>query len=99
MQLAEVDLECARWHRKQTNPLAPEDLGDEHFFTPPANGVILTYWTHNVAIVVPDLVKRIRENSHALAVNRSRSLHQKRLVRTLFIETVLECNEALALFG
>jgi len=26
-------------------------------------------------------------------------LHEKSLVRTLFIETVLECDEALALFG
>lgn len=90
MQLAEVDLECARWHWKQTNPLAPEDLGDEHFFPPPANSAILADWPHDVAIVVGDVGNRIRESSHACSVNRSRSLHEKRLVRTLFIETVLE---------
>jgi hypothetical protein len=56
MQRAEVNLECARWHWKQTNPLAPEDLGDEHFFTPPANSAILADWAHDVAIVVRDVV-------------------------------------------
>src|SRR5581483_2393201 len=96
---SEVDLECSRFGRKQTNLLPPEYLGDKNFFALPANGAVLAYWTNDMPIVVPDLVKPIRESSHACSVNRERSLHEKSLVRTLFIETVLECDEALALFG
>lgn len=90
MQLAEVDLECARWHWEQSNPLAPEDLGDEYFFTHPANIAILADLAHDVAIVVCDVINRIWESSQACSINRSRSLHEEGLVRTLFIETVLE---------
>jgi hypothetical protein len=47
----------------------------------------------------PDLIERIWEKADAWAVERGRCLHEKGLVRTLFIETVLECYEAPALFG
>ena len=63
MQLAEVDLESARWHRKQPNPLAPEDFGDERFFAFPANSAILAYRAHDVTFIVPDLIERIWETA------------------------------------
>ncbi len=48
-----------------------------------------------MTFVVRDIPKRIWESSDAWEVQRSRGLHQKRLVRTVFIETVLERDEAL----
>ena len=99
MHLSEVDLECSRWRWKQTNPLTPKHLGDERFSALPSNGAVLTYWAHNTPLVVPDLIKQIREDSDACSVKRSRGLHEKGLLWTLFIETALECYEALALFG
>lgn len=35
-----------------------------NFFTPQANSAILPDWAHDVAIVIRDVLNRIRESSH-----------------------------------
>ena len=97
--MSEVDLECSIPRRKKPNALTPEHLCDEHFSAFPADGVILAHRGHNVTLVVPNLGKIMGEVPDDGFVQRDRGLYEKRLMRTLFIETVLEGCEPFALFS